>query len=169
MAYIGAGGQKFMSSVLAKASMPGGYTRTTQRPSTSYSGITAGFGRAAEGARQANIARQKRIESMYSEMMQRYQPGGAFEKRGLGEIERAKTKGVGQETQQMISSGMYGTTTAAGVGRGWEADVGAPARLRLEDIMQQRLTGVQQQKAGFLERIQEPYPDYSALMSAIMR
>lgn len=145
------------------------FTRTIQRQQPGYGGVIAGFGRAAEKTRQANIARQKRIESMYSEMMGRYQPGGAFEKRGLGEIERAKTKGVGTEMQQMISSGMYGTTTAAGVPRQWEAEVGAPARLRLEDIMQQRLTGIQQQKAGFLERVQEPYPDYSMLMSAIMR
>lgn len=131
--------------------------------------VAAGFGRAGEKARQANIARQKRIETMYSEMMARVQPGGAFEKRGLAEIERARTKGVGQEMQQMIGAGMYGTTTAAGVGRKWEADVGAPARLRLEDIMEQRLTGIQQQKAGFLERIQEPYPDYSALMQMVAR
>lgn len=144
------------------------FTRTTQR-APDYSGLIAGFQRAGAGARASNIARQRQIESMYSQMMQRYQPGGAFEKRGLGEIERARTKGVGQEMQQMISSGLYGTTTAAGVPRQWEAEVGAPARLRLEDIMQQRLTGIQQQKAGFLERIQEPYPDYSALMSAIMR
>ena len=166
MAYVGAGGRKFMSSVLAKASMPGGYTRTiSSRPAAQrYGGVIAGFGKAAEKARQANIARRQQIESMYSEMMQRFQPGGAFERRGLGEIEKAKTRGVGRETQQMISSGLFGTTTAAGAGRRWEAEVGAPSRLRLEDIMQQRLTGIQQAKAGFLERIQEPYPDYSALM-----
>ena len=144
-----------------------GYTRTIQKRAPSYAGVTAGFGRAAEKARQANIARRQQIESMYGEMMKRYQPGGAFERRGLGEIERRKTKGVGQEMQQMISSGLFGTTTAAGTGRRWEAEVGAPSRLRLEDIMQQRLTGIQQQKAGFLERIQEPYPDYSKLMGAI--
>ncbi len=132
-----------------------------------YSGLISGFQKQAEGARQANLARQQRIEGIYSSMLERYQPGGTFEKAGLGQIERAKTKGVGQETQQMISSGMYGTTTAAGTGRRWEADVGAPARLRLEDIMGQRRTGIQQQKAGFLERIQQPYPDYSALMGAI--
>lgn len=126
-----------------------------------------GFGEAAERARQANIARQVRIEKMYSEMMGMVGPGGAFEKAGLGEIERARTRGVGGEMQQMISSGMYGTTTAAGVPRQWEAEVGAPARLRLEDIMTQRQLGVKQQMAGFLERIQEPYPDY-ALMASLM-
>jgi len=129
-----------------------------------YGGVARGFSRAAERARKANLARKQQIESMYGEMMKRYQPGGAFERAGLGQIERARTKGVGQETQHMISSGLFGTTTAAQTGRRWEAEVGAPSRLRLEDIMQQRLTGIQQQKAGFLERIKEPYPDYSALM-----
>lgn len=60
-------------------------------------GVTAGFSQAAERARQANIARKQQIESMYGEMMKRYQPGGAFERRGLGEIERQKTKGTGKE------------------------------------------------------------------------
>lgn len=150
------------------------YTRTITYPGgvnpyykSPYAGVLSGMSRAAEGARQANIARQKRIESLYGEMMARYQPGGAFERRGLANIERQKRRGVGREMQQMISSGLYGTTTAAGAGRRWEADVGARARLTLEDIMQQRLTGIQQLKAGFLERIQEPYPDYRLLMSML--
>lgn len=140
-----------------------------QQQARQVGGLTAGFGQVSERARQANIARQQRIEEMYGLMEQRVQPGGAFERRGLAEIETARTRGVGREMQQMISSGMYGTTTAAGIGRGWEAEVGAPARGRLEDVMQQRLTGIQMQKAGFLERIEEPYPDYRMLMQAIMR
>ena len=126
--------------------------------------LTAQIDAQQASARQANIARRGQIEGIYSEMMKRYQPGGAFERRGLGEIERAKTKGVGKETQQMISSGLFGTTTAAQTGRRWEAEVGAPSRLRLEDIMQQRMTGIQQRKAGFLERIEDVYPNYSSLM-----
>jgi len=70
--------------------------------------------------------------------------------------------------QQMISSGLYGTTTAAGAGRRWEEAVGAPARLRLEDIMMQRLSQAQVGKAGFMERIEEPYPDY-AMMAGLMQ
>ena len=126
--------------------------------------VYAQLNREQESAKRANLARQGQITSMYDEMMKRYQPGGAFERRGLGEIERAKTKGVGKETQQMISSGLFGTTTAAQTGRRWEAEVGAPSRLRLEDIMQQRMTGIQQKKAGFLERIEDVYPNYSALL-----
>jgi len=131
--------------------------------------LTSQISAQSASARRANIARQKRIEEMYDKMMGMVGPGGAFEKRGLAEIETARTKGVGGEMQQMISSGMYGTTTAAGVPKRWEAEVGAPARLRLEDIMQQRQLGVMGQKAGFLERIEDVYPDYSALLQMLAR
>jgi len=144
------------------------YTITTHR-APQYGGLISQIGAQSASAKAANIARQKRIESLYEKMMGMVQPGGAFEKRGLADIERQKTKGVGQEMQQMISSGMYGTTTAAGVGKGWEAEVGAPARLRLEDIMQQRQLGVMGQKAGFLERIEDVYPDYSSLLQILAR
>jgi len=131
--------------------------------------VTRQVGAQSRSARRANIQRRKQIEAMYDKMMGMVGPGGAFEKRGLGEIESARTKGVGQQMQQMISGGMYGTTTAAGIGKQWEADVGAPARLRLEDIMQQRQLGVMGQKAGFLERIEDVYPDYSALLQMLAR
>ena len=143
------------------------YTRTI---GGGYGGQLIGqVGAQQRSAKKANVARQKRIESLFDMMQKMVAPGGAFEKRGLADIEAQKTKGVGKEMQQMISSGMYGTTTAAGVGRKWEADVGAPARLRLEDIMQQRQLGVMGQKAGFLERIEDVYPDYSALMQMLAR
>ena len=147
------------------------YTRTTTYGGINpyYSGITRGISAQQASAKRANITRQKRIESLFDMMEKMVAPGGAFEKRGLADIEAQKTKGVGKEMQQMISSGMYGTTTAAGTGRRWEADVGAPARLRLEDIMQQRQLGVMGQKAGFLERIEDEYPDYSSLLQMLAR
>lgn len=128
------------------------------------SSLLSGYQSAAESARAANIARKEEIKGLYGQMMKRFQPGGTLQKTGLAKIERAKTKGVGQEMQHMISSGLYGTTTAAGVPRRWEEDIGVPARLKLEDIMAQGLTGVQTGLAGFLERIEEPYPDYNVLM-----
>ena len=146
-----------------------GYTITTPRPARTYGGLIAGIGAAAERARQANIARRKRIEALYEERMKRYQPGGALERAGLARIERGRVRGIGEETQRMISGGVYGTTTAAQIPRRWEAEVGAPARLKLEDIMAAGLTEAQREKAGFLERIEEPYPDYSMLMQLLAR
>lgn len=144
------------------------FTRTTYRPQP-YGGAIGQIGAQQRSARQANIQRRKQIESLYGEMLGMVQPGGAFERRGLADIERQKTRGVGRETQRMISGGMYGTTTAAGVGRRWEADVAGPQRLRLEDIMQRRQLGVMGQKAGFLERIEDEYPEYSQLLQLLAR
>ncbi len=120
-------------------------------------------------ARRANIQRYGQMMDIYNKVIARAGPGGAFQKAGLGQIESAKTKGVGQETQSLISGGMFGTTTAAGVGRKWEADVGAPARLRLEDIMEQRLSTAQLGKAGAIERREDVYPDYNALLQMLAR
>lgn len=133
------------------------------------SSLIGQISRQQASARQANVARRGQIESIYGNMLGMVQPGGAFEKRGLADIARQKTKTVGEETQGLISGGMFGTTTTAGLGRKFEANVGAPARLRLEDIMQQRQLGVMGQKAGFLERIEDVYPDYSSLLQMLAR
>jgi len=111
----------------------------------------------------ANMRRKAQIEAIYNTLIQMYQPGGAFEARFLSQLGARKTRDVGSEMQQLISSGLYGTTTAAGIGRRWEAEVGEPARLGMEDVMQQRLASALTAKAGFLEGIEEPYPDYGAL------
>lgn len=121
------------------------------------------IGQEYSAARRANEMRYAQAMGIYNQIITRSQPGGAVEKAGLAQIETAKTKGVGQEMQQMISSGMYGTTTAAGVPARWESEFGAPARLKLEDIMEQRLTQAQLGKAGFIERREDVYPDVGAV------
>jgi len=131
------------------------------------SSLIRSFQIAEARARAANIKREQELRGMYEKVEERYQPGGAFEVSGKAEIERAKVKSTGQEMQQLISSGMYGTTTAAGIPSRWEAEVGMPARSKLEDISMGRLTQAEMAKAGFIERIQEPYPDYGPLMQAI--
>ena len=68
---------------------PGGVNPYYKNP---YAGVIAGISSAAAGARQANIERQKRIESLFDMMEKMVAPGGAFEKRGLADIERQKTK-----------------------------------------------------------------------------
>lgn len=148
------------TTAAAPAAVGGGGTAGTSQALTD---LMASWEEKQESARLSNIERRKQIEAIYSGIIGKYEAGGAFEKAGLQEIETARTRGVGQEMQQMISSGLYGTTTAAGVPRKWETEVGQPARLRLEDIMMQRLTSAQTEKAGFMERIEEPYPDYATM------
>jgi len=121
--------------------------------------------RAEQQAYLSNLARKEQIESIYDSIIEMYQPGGAFEARYLSQLGTRKAKDVGSEMQQLISSGLYGTTTTAGIGRRWEAEVGEPARLAMEDVMQQRLGMAMGKKAEFLTGIEEEYPDYLAAAS----
>lgn len=115
----------------------------------------------SEAARAANLKRYEQAMAIYDEIISRYRPGGAFEAKTLGELEKRKTREVGAEKQELISSGLAGTTVMGGVGRRWEEEVGAPARLQLEDILMQRLSQAQLGKAEFMERREDVYPDYS--------
>jgi len=117
-------------------------------------------------ARAANIARQQRIETIFDEIIGRFRPGGAYGAGMEAQIARGKTRDVAAGMQQLVSSGLYGTTLAAGLPKKWEEEVGMPARQKLEDIRMERLSEAQMGKAGFLERIQEPYPDYAPFMQA---
>lgn len=132
----------------------------------SYGGIgTSDFqSQLVAASNQANTANQRRLDqamSIYDEIIKRYQPGGTFGTAALGQLEAQKKKDVGKQTQGLISSGLYGTTTTTGLGKQWESDVGAPSRLKLEDIMMERLSGAQQNKASFIQGIQDVGPSLS--------
>ena len=117
-------------------------------------------------AKQANERRYAQAMAIYDEIINRYQPGGTFGKAALSQLEAQKTRDVGEATQKQISSGLFGVQTTAGLPQKWEAEVGAPSRLRLEDLMMERLSQAQMQKASFIERREDEYPDLNAIMQA---
>ena len=125
--------------------------------------LYAQFQTQEEEARAANLERQRRIENIFETQLGMYAPGGPFEKAALAELAKTKIRDVSAAEQRDISSGLFGLRSR---GTEWESAVGMPSRLRLEDIMQQRRSAVLSSQAGFLERIQTPYPDYSALIQA---
>jgi len=108
-------------------------------------------------ASQANVARQAQVEAIFDEVISRYGPEGSYGKAAEILLGREKVRDVGATAQRDISRGMYGIRPYE---QEWEAAVGAPARLKLEDIKMERLSQAQLGKAGFLERIEDEYPDY---------
>lgn len=118
-----------------------------------------------EQAQAANLKRYEQAMSIYDEVISRYQPGGAFERAALQQLGTQKTRETGAEMHQMIGAGLYGTTGMPAIGRRWEESVGAPARLRLEDIQMQRLSQAQIGKAGFMERVEDVGPDLGMMAS----
>jgi hypothetical protein len=128
-----------------------------------YTSLLADFQKREAGARAANIAREQEIRRTYGEIIGQGQ--GAARTAGLAEIERGKTQAIGAGTQQMISSGLYGTTTAASIPVQAEGQASL-SRLKLEDMLQQRTNVAKLGLAGFVERIETPYPDYNMLLQA---
>lgn len=122
------------------------------------------FTKRETAARSANVARETEIRGTYDELINQGQ--GAFRTAGLADIERGKTQAIGAGTQQLISSGLYGTTTAASIPVQAENQASL-SRLKLEDIIQQRTSQLKLGKAGFVERIEDPYPDYGLLVQAM--
>jgi hypothetical protein len=124
----------------------------------------------------ANIANQQRaaeIRAIYEENIKRYRPGGTFETKALEQIgkagERFVEKGYGEQTQANITGGLFGTTVQAGIKprlrKEYEEETAAPARLRLEDVLMQRLTSAQTGLAGFLERQEDVGPGLGTIGS----
>lgn len=118
---------------------------------------------AAADANQANERRYQQAMAIYDEIINRYQPGGSFGKAALGQLEQQKKRDVAAKTQNLISSGLFSSTTTAGLPSLWESQVGSPARLKLEDLQMERLSGAQREKAGFIERREDVGPSYSTI------
>ena len=118
--------------------------------------LIAEFRAKEEEALASNEERKNQILEIFDTQLSAYESGGAFEKASLAEIDKQKVRDVGETSQSDISRGLYGIRP---YGQEWESAVGAGARLKLEDLMQQRRSEVLGAEAGFLERIEEPYPD----------
>jgi hypothetical protein len=129
-----------------------------------YEDLFSKFEKAQESARLSNLARKDQISAIFDEIIRRYEPGGSFGRGYLAQLEKTKVRDVSKAEQRDISSGLFGLRDR---GAEWESATGAEARLKLEDLMMERLSGAQMGKASFLEGIEEPYPDMSALMQAM--
>lgn len=118
---------------------------------------------AEEKSRLSNLSRMEQAKQIYSDIIERYQPGGAFGAGYESVLRGQKTRDVGSVAQRDISRGLYGIRPYEAE---WESTVGAPARLKLEDIRMERLSQSQQGLASFITDIDEPYPDFGTLMQA---
>ena len=127
---------------------------------TDYDKYIAQITKAGEESRLSNLSRRDQITQIYNSIIKRYESGGSFGRGYESLIEARKVKDVSRSESRDIDLGFFGLRNR---GQEFESAVGEPARLKLEDIRMERLSGAQTGLAGFLERINEPGPDYSLL------
>lgn len=125
--------------------------------------LIASFQAAQDRARAANELRYEQGMDLFDKIIGRYEEGGTFMKGVESQIERGRTKSVAQGMQSLVSSGLSGTTTAAGLGKKFEEEVGTPARMQAQDIAMERLSAAERDKIGFIERREDIGPDYATI------
>jgi hypothetical protein len=151
---------------------PGPDWYPTQAPpsrGTNLQSLYNNFSQREEEAKTSNLKRESEIRGIYADILNSISGSNdSLRASGLADIERQAGTLTGQETQGMISSGLYGTTTAAAIPRNVAASFTQPSRIKLEDLLQGRKREAQLGLAGFVERIENPYPDYNTLMQAMI-
>ena len=116
------------------------------------------YTQAQEEAAAANAAREQEIRNLLEANLESYGPEGAFAKAG----ERAIEQTYAQDVSRMIGSGLYGTTAV-------ESTAGAArrsGRLTLESMLEEGRSRARSAYAGFIERIENEYPDLGGLSQA---
>lgn len=162
-----------MAKSLVKSFIQAAPTESPAKSSTSTSTIPKTsnladwFQNLYEQTRLSNVEREQEIRGYLGELVDLARPGGAYQQSQLADIAEQTKRGVAKEQSGLISSGLFGTTTAASTPYRWEKGYAMPARMKLEDLMQQRYASALGDYAGFVERIQEPYPDYGILLQAM--
>lgn len=133
----------------------------------SYGQTTASIQQADVEAKAANLARYKEAKGKYEQIETMFSPGGDFGKGYSAYLAQAKSEDVARGTQSLVSSGLYGTTQAAGLGTQWEKQVGAPARLKLEDVRTEKYGEALRGTAGLIERREDVGPNYALIAQLI--
>lgn len=84
-----------------------------------------------------------------------YAPGGGFGKGTEAGLERERTQVMSSGMQSLVSSGLAGTTMAAGLGKKFSEEVGMPTRMRVEETRAQRLSAIDVLKAQLTQGASE--------------
>ena len=116
----------------------------------------------------ANAANEQRYQEglqIFDRIIGQYETGGTFEKATEASLARGEKKAVASGTQSLVTSGLASTTTAAGLSKKYQEEVGDPARARAADVQAQRTGEALSQKAGFIERREDIGPSFSDIAS----
>lgn len=122
----------------------------------------------AASARAANLSRYDEAKGIYSKIEAMYQPGGAFETAAFGQLEQQKKSDLAYSAQQGVDSGLSQTTRQQYASQRWTEQVGAPATVQIQAQAQQALAGAMGNRAAFIERREDEYPDYAQIAQLMM-
>ena len=122
----------------------------------------------AQSARAANLDRYNQAMGIYEKIEAMYAPGGAFETSALGQLDKQRKQDLASAAQAGVTSGLSQTTRQQYASQRWTEEVGAPATVQIQAQAQQMLAQAMGQRAGFIERREDEYPDYATIAQLVM-
>jgi len=128
------------------------------------------YQRAFDEAKAANLKRYDEGMGIYDQVASLYTPGGQYGQGAMASYERGKTRSRASAYQGLVNAGMANLTKGTGFDKSYEEEVGTPFRLNLNDMRTGAYGGALKDKAGFIERREDSYPDssmYVALMNQL--
>ena len=121
---------------------------------------------ATEEAQAANEERYQQAMGISDQIVNMYSPTGSYGQGYNASLERAKSQSVSSGLASLVQSGLGATGGAASLATAWEQDVGAEARLKLEDLLIEKQAAALQNKISLIQSKEDIYPDYSQLYQA---
>lgn len=149
--------------------IPGSQTNFTFNSGSYGGGLSGSYDRAMAEAKAANEARYQRILGGYDDLLSQAKTELAgLGSQGAADINTAYAGQASQVGQQLVNSGLYGTTVLPTMQMGVERERLAAQNRLAEQVAQQRLSvlgDLGQQRLNFMERRTDEYPDTNQLIS----
>jgi hypothetical protein len=149
--YKGPATSRPISPYTANVGTTGGYQKTS---GTGVDDLLKGVTAADVSAREKTEARYGEAKNIYDQMIDMFAPGGGFG-------EQAKKQMIASGQQSLVSSGLFGTTQAAGLGMA--------ATGQIEGMRAGKYGEALMAKAGLLERREDEGPDYKLIASLMQQ
>jgi hypothetical protein len=135
-------------------------TPSSAKPPSGNSYSSAGaFADATNAANNANELRYQQGLGLWDKIVSAYAPGGSFGQGAMASYQQGMNKAESSYAQNMVSSGLYDSTTMAGYGGRYEQEVGTPFRLNLADEQTRGYTQGLQGAANFISSKNEQAPN----------
>jgi len=121
----------------------------------------------ADEANRMNEERYTQGLGIHEQIVGMFGPESQFGAGYMDQYQRERDRQLATQEQNMISRGLYNTSSATGMASDYEQRVGVPFRMQLADMQMTKQAEALQGQAGFIERREDTPPD-PALMANLV-
>lgn len=135
----------------------------TTAPAINLPGVLNDLSRDYAGAKAQRQQRYVEGRRLMQDAMAQFAPGGAFEQAGMASYAQGKKEALAGGMQNLVSSGLAGTSNPMAMNTAYERNVGNPFRLNLAAEGSGRLASAMTNAANYVAGFPDIYADAGTL------